>query len=85
MLLKALSKRVEIAYDELVREPVKTLGKVYETLSLPGYEEAKPKIKAYVESISGYRKNIYPDLPIDQKKRIFKEWYRSFEAFGYSE
>ncbi len=75
---------VELAYDELERQPLTTLKKVYDTLSLLGYEEVKSKIKAYLKSISGYKKNIYPDLPTHKKKRIFKEWHRSFEAFGYS-
>ena len=75
---------VELAYDELERQPLTTLKKVYDTLSLSGYEEVKSKIKAYLKSISGYKKNIYPDLPTHKKKRIFQEWHRSFEAFGYS-
>ncbi|MGF1523829.1 MAG: sulfotransferase [Leptolyngbyaceae cyanobacterium] len=74
---------VELAYDELVQNPLGTLEKVYDVLDLPSYETIRPHLEAYLVSISDYQKNAYARLSDEQKERIFRAWHRSFDAFGY--
>ena len=56
----------------------------YETLDLPDFEHAEPALRRYLNSLAGYRKNVFPELPPKLKQRIAQEWRRSFEEWGYS-
>lgn len=50
---------VEIAYDDLDREPLATVCHVYRALGLPGLETATPRFAAYLESVKSYAKNQF--------------------------
>jgi hypothetical protein len=45
----------KVKYEELDKDPLGQLRKIYETLSLPGFAEAGPAIRAYIESIFDYK------------------------------
>ena len=45
--------------------------------------ETNNHLEDYVGSLSGYRKNDYPDLPPPLRRRIVQAWRRSFEEWGY--
>ena len=38
---------------------------------------------AYVRSLAGYRKNDYQPLDETDRRRVAREWARSFEVWGY--
>ena len=40
-------------------------------------------LQRYVDSLSSYRKNLFPPLPPDQRRRIAAEWRRCFQEWGY--
>ena len=46
---------------------------------LAGFEDLRPRLEDYLESIAGYRKNRHPDLPEPLRRRIAHEWGRSFD------
>ncbi len=69
----------EVCFEELEQDPVGEVRKVYEHLGIPGFEEFEPVLKRYVGSISGYRKNEYPDLPSSLHAEISRVWKRSFD------
>src|SRR4030095_2748220 len=52
----------EIGFEQLERDPLGEIGKLYESLSLPGFGEFKPKLQHYVDSLSDYRKNEFGEL-----------------------
>lgn len=74
---------VEIAYEDLDREPLAQLEKVYSALGLPDFAEARPAAEAYLRSLAGYTKNRHPDLPPAVRDELRREWRRSFEEWGY--
>lgn len=74
----------EVAFDDLERDPMGTLGRVYESLRLPGFERIGPELRRYLGDVAGYRKNTYASLPDDLARRLAVDWGRYFEAFGYS-
>ena len=39
---------------------------------------------AYVDSVRGYQKNTFPELPVALRRRIADAWRPSFEQWGYS-
>lgn len=74
----------EVAYEELERAPVSEMRKLYEALSLPDFARVEPTLRTYLETQSGYRKNVFGELATDVRRRIASEWSRCFEEWGYS-
>ena len=73
----------ELAFEDLERDPAGQLEIVYEKLGLTGFEQFRPKLARYLESISGYRKNRFPQLTAREAERVTAAWGRSFDEWGY--
>src|SRR5215213_3031424 len=73
----------ELGFEELEKDPVGVVRRIYERLDIPGFEEFEPSLKRYVASVSGYRKNEYPELSTRLREKIAHAWERSFEEWGY--
>jgi hypothetical protein len=73
----------ELSFEELERDPVGVVRRIYEHLDIHGFEEFEPSLKRYVGSVSGYRKNEFPELPETLREKIAHAWERSFEEWGY--
>jgi hypothetical protein len=74
---------VEIRYEDLDKEPLAQLRKIYETLSLPGFAEAEPAFRAYLDSIAGYQKLAHKNLDDSIITKINRDWQFAFNALGY--
>ncbi len=74
----------EIAFEDLVRDPVGQLREIYLKLDLPDFGEVETRVRQYVASLSGYRTHEYPELPAALRSRIGSAWRRSFEEWGYA-
>ncbi len=73
----------EVAFEDLESDPVGRLRSIYEELSLPDFAETESALKQYVWSLTGYRKNAYPDLSSELQSEISGAWRRSFDEWGY--
>ena len=73
----------ELAFEDLERDKVGQVALIYERLGLPGFGKVEPKLRRYVESIAGYKKNKHPPLPESMRRRIAQAWRRGFEEWGY--
>ena len=73
----------ELAFESLEQDPIGELGQVYEKLDLHGFGAILPRVQTYVESLSDYRKNEYPDLSSSLRAQIRQSWQRNFEEWGY--
>jgi hypothetical protein len=82
---KLIPKRslYELSFEDLEADPVGQVRAIYEALDLPDFAEAEPAVRAYLNSLSGYRKNVFPDLTYELKDRLVREWNRCFRAWGY--
>jgi hypothetical protein len=74
---------VEVAFEDLERDPVGQVRAVYDGLSLGGFEAFRPALESYLASIAGYRKNRHPGLDDATRERVAAAWSRSFELWGY--
>jgi hypothetical protein len=73
----------ELSFEELEQDPVREMRKLYAALDLPEFENVEPTLRAYLDLHSGYRKNSFPDLAPEVRRRIAGEWRRCFEQWGY--
>jgi omega-hydroxy-beta-dihydromenaquinone-9 sulfotransferase len=73
----------ELAFEDLERDPVGEIRRTYEALGLDGFASVLPRLEECVGTLTDYRKNEYPELPADLRRRIANEWRRSFEEWGY--
>jgi len=73
---------VELRFDDLQATPIDELKRIYETLDLPGFLDAEPHFQAYLESVAGYKKNVY-DFADDVIEKVNEHWSFAFDAFGY--
>jgi hypothetical protein len=40
-------------------------------------------LQRYVKSLSGYKRNVLPDLTSAERTRIVAEWRHCFDEWGY--
>lgn len=73
----------EVRFEDLERDPVGQLDTIYQHLNLDGFEQLEPKLHAYLDSVRGYRRNVYPELGPALRQRIADCWARSFETWSY--
>lgn len=73
----------EIGFEDLERDPMGEMSKLYKALSLPEFSQAEPALQKYVASLSGYKKNEFPELPLELRKRIAEMWRPSFDEWNY--
>ena len=73
---------VEVRFEDLERDPLGELRRIYETLGLPGFAQAEPAMRAYVESQRAYQKNRL-ELSPEDRRAVTEHWAFAFRAFGY--
>ncbi len=73
---------VELPYDLLDSEPMHALERIYDGLALPGFPAAAPKFQTYLDSISGFRKNVFPPDTTAQDL-VDRHLARWAEKWGY--
>lgn len=74
---------VEIGFDELENRPLDTMERIYGTLKLDGYEDARPSMENYLQSVKQYKRNKYRPLPKAIHGKLHSAWDFWFEEFGY--
>jgi len=74
----------DVAFEDLERDPVGQVKCIYESLNLPDFRDVEQRLSAYVDSIADYKKNVFPELPADLRKRLHNEWRQCFDEWGYA-
>ena len=65
------------------QDPLGQVRRIYEALDLPDFAHVEPRLREYVDSIAGYKKNEFPELATDLRERIAHEWRQCFDEWGY--
>jgi hypothetical protein len=73
----------EVRFENLERDPIGELRRVYETLGLPGFAHAEPAMRAYVDSQRTYEKNRLT-LSGENRRDVTERWAFAFRAFAYA-
>jgi omega-hydroxy-beta-dihydromenaquinone-9 sulfotransferase len=72
----------EVRFEDLERDPIGEMRRLYQELSLPGFAATEPGLRAYVASQATYRKNTF-SLSDVERETINERWGFAFEALGY--
>jgi hypothetical protein len=74
----------EMSFEELERDPLGEMRRLYEALALPGFDAVAPRLQDYLATLNSYKKNDYEELPRAEKDTIAAAWRRSFDEWGYA-
>jgi hypothetical protein len=72
----------EVKYEDLVRDPVGEIRKLYDRLELGGFDEYQPRLEAYLATLKGYETNRY-ELTDEQRGEIARRWGPVIRRYGY--
>jgi hypothetical protein len=75
---------VEIAYEDLARDPRRVIRQVYADLGLGDFARAEPGIDAYLEGQGEYQPNVF-EMPAEQREQILRRCGAYMKRFGYDE
>ena len=73
---------VEVKFEDYEKNAFDLTQEIYQKLSIPGFDEARPAIEAYVNKKKGYKKNQYQYKP-ETVKLVEKNWSFALDQWGY--
>lgn len=72
-----------VRFEDLERDPVGALERIYRSLELPGFADARPRIDAYLETIRHYRKANHRLEPA-AAAQVGRRWRPLIQRLGYA-
>ena len=72
----------EVRFEEIEQDALAITEDIYCKLNIPGWEEAKPAIKKYIESKKGHKKTKYQYNP-RTIKLVNEHWGEAIDDWGY--
>lgn len=72
----------EVRYEQLVKDPVGELRRVYEGLELGGFENLRPRLEEFVRGNTGYETNKYK-LDDADRAVVTARWGDVIRRYGY--
>ncbi len=73
----------DVRFADLERDPIGEVHRMYEQLRIGGFDEFKPRLQAYADSLVQYQKNEFSPLPESDRKQVAAAWSRNFETWNY--
>jgi omega-hydroxy-beta-dihydromenaquinone-9 sulfotransferase len=71
-----------VRFEELERDPLGQVERIYRSIELADYEVARPRIEAYLRSIQHYTKSTYT-FSKGSVRRVTERWQPFIAGFGY--
>ena len=73
----------EVCFEELEQDPIGQVRRLYEALDLPDFVHVEPRLREYVDSIAGYKKNVFSELAAGLREQVASEWRLCFDEWGF--
>ena len=73
----------EMKYEDLTKDPVGEVRRIYEQLALGDFDSARPHVDRYLAATSKYERNRF-QLSDAQRAEICRQWGEVIEKYGYS-
>ena len=81
--LIAEDRLVELAFEDLSRDPIGALRSIYDALGLDGFDPARSRFEALVADRADHQRNRFPELCESDRARVREAASRCFDAWGY--
>ena len=72
----------QLKYEDLERDPIGQLKRIYEQLELGDFETVRSQIEAHVGGQKDYKKNQH-ELEPELRSEIRRRWSDYFDRYGY--
>ena len=73
---------IEVKFEDFEADALGMTEKIYKTLSLPGWDNARTAIEQYVGAKKGYKKNKY-QYSAETRKLVEDNWQPILDLWGY--
>ena len=73
---------IEVKFEDFEADALGMTEKIYKTLNIPGWNEARTAIEQYVGSKKGYKKNKY-NYEARTRELVEKHWKFAIDQWGY--
>ncbi|MBL25928.1 MAG: sulfotransferase family protein [Rhodospirillaceae bacterium] len=73
---------IEIRYETFEADPLGETARIYDTLGIEGYDEARPAFESYLDSVRSYRKNSYRYSEAAARS-VESRWKPFLDRWGY--
>jgi omega-hydroxy-beta-dihydromenaquinone-9 sulfotransferase len=77
------NKLVEIKFEELKKNPIEQIKRVYSELGISGFSTFESKLLDHLSSIKSYKQNVYEPVDHLLKEQIGTAWKRCFNEWDY--
>jgi hypothetical protein len=74
---------VELRFEDLEKDPIAQLHRIYYSLDLKDYEKAEPIFLRYLQTIKSYKKNKF-DFSKELIDQVKEHWNFTLEKWGYN-
>jgi hypothetical protein len=81
--LVAPSRFCELKYEDLARDPIREMRKIYEDLELGGFSELLPRLRQYLADNHDYQTNRYAELTPEKEAEVTRRWGHVIRRYGY--
>ncbi len=72
----------ELRYEDLIKDPVAQMRRLYDALKLGGFEEYRPRLESYLAGTRGYETNKY-QLGPEERAVVAQRWGNVIAQYGY--
>lgn len=76
-------RTVDVAYEQLDRQPLEALRHIYASLRLEFTPQFEGRIRAYLETVKDYEKNRFQPMPYDEQRLVYDKLAPLFARWGY--
>jgi omega-hydroxy-beta-dihydromenaquinone-9 sulfotransferase len=73
----------ELRYEDLVRDPVTEMSRLYARLGLGDFDSVRPRLEAWFKANTSYQTNRYRPLDPDLEAEITRRWGEVIRRYGY--
>ena len=73
---------IEVSYDALDKNPMPVMRKIYQRLNFWPFARVRSRLRQYLDSLAGYKKNRY-EISAEDVKKVNEHWQFAFDEWGY--
>jgi len=73
----------EVRYEDLVKDPLGQMRRIYDDLGIGGFEAVRPALEKHLVGVAGYKTNRYKISP-EIRAEITRRWGFYVRKYGYS-